>query len=171
MMKTMQRITPQVMVLGLIGATALALSACRSTGEEQAAPTTQPGATSRPTTMTASPDAMASDTGAALSASGTFSVRYVTQPSPIPLNEMFAINVQVISTRTNEPADDVSLSVDGRMPEHRHGMNVDPIVTKTGPGSFRVEGMLFHMPGRWEIHFDLTRGGMTERAWYEVFLE
>lgn len=167
---TMQRMIRNLVLFGLISGIGLALSSCRSNGEKQAAPTTQPGPASRPST-TASPDAMESETGAALSASGAYSVRYFTQPSPIPLNEMFAINVHIINTRTNEPADDVSLSVDGRMPEHRHGMNVDPIVTKTGPGTFRVEGMLFHMPGRWEIHFDLTRGGMTERAWYEVFLE
>ena len=31
--------------------------------------------------------------------------------------------------------------------------------------------MLFHMAGRWEIYFDITRGGITSRAQDEITLE
>jgi hypothetical protein len=56
-----------------------------------------------------------------------------------------------------------SLRVDAQMPEHRHGMNYRPAVTATAPGTYRAEGMLFHMPGRWDIAFDVVVGGRSER--------
>jgi hypothetical protein len=41
------------------------------------------------------------------------------------------------------------------MPEHRHGMNYKPGIRPVGAGRFRAEGLMFHMPGRWEFVFDL----------------
>jgi cytochrome c peroxidase len=46
-----------------------------------------------------------------------------------------------------------SLKVDAQMPEHRHGMNYAPTVKPIGPGHWRAEGLLFHMPGKWEFVF------------------
>jgi hypothetical protein len=57
------------------------------------------------------------------------------------------------------------------MPHHGHGMNVAPTVKRTRPGEFRVDGMLFHMPGYWELYFDLVQGGTLERAQGTVTLE
>jgi hypothetical protein len=48
-----------------------------------------------------------------------------------------------------------SLKVDAQMPEHRHGMNYRPEVTRVAPGHWRVEGLMFHMPGRWQLAFEL----------------
>ncbi len=59
----------------------------------------------------------------------------------------------------------------GRMPEHRHGMTRRPVIVRRADGSFTITGMLFHMPGYWEIHFDITREGETERAQLEVDLD
>ena len=49
------------------------------------------------------------------------------------------------------------------MPEHRHGMNYRPEVTQISPGVYRAEGLLFHMPGRWDLTFDIVTGGTTQR--------
>jgi hypothetical protein len=54
------------------------------------------------------------------------------------------------------------------MSAHGHGMNRVPLVTRTGPGHFLVEGLFFHMPGVWQLYFDLTRSGQTERAQFEL---
>jgi hypothetical protein len=45
--------------------------------------------------------------------------------------------------------------VDAHMPEHRHGMNYRPSLKQLAPGRWRAEGLLFHMPGRWELVFDV----------------
>lgn len=47
------------------------------------------------------------------------------------------------------------LVVDAVMPAHQHSMNYTPTVVELGEGAFRVEGMLFHMPGVWEIQMEL----------------
>jgi hypothetical protein len=51
---------------------------------------------------------------------------------------------------------------DARMPAHGHGLNYRPRITAAGPGRFRVEGILFHMPGAWQFVFD-TRAGDAPR--------
>jgi cytochrome c peroxidase len=48
-----------------------------------------------------------------------------------------------------------TLKLDAHMPAHRHGMNYAPSVLKLGPGRWRAEGLLFHMPGRWELVFEI----------------
>ena len=105
------------------------------------------------------------------SAQGSYQVQYVTNPDPIPLNEPFEIEVRVTSLANRSAASGMSLEVDGRMPHHRHGMNRQPTVTARGSGEFHVENMLFHMPGRWELYFDVTSGGQTERAQDVIHLD
>ena len=48
------------------------------------------------------------------------------------------------------------------MPEHRHGMNYRPVVSARS-AAYRAEGMLFHMPGRWDVTFDVEGNGRSER--------
>jgi hypothetical protein len=64
-----------------------------------------------------------------------------------------------------------TLRADAAMPQHGHGMNVAPTMKQVAPGAYRVDGMLFHMPGYWELYFDLSREGIMERAQGAVTLE
>ncbi|MCZ6835732.1 MAG: hypothetical protein O7G85_08160 [Planctomycetota bacterium] len=102
----------------------------------------------------------------------TYRVQWHSLPDPIPLNEPFALEL-VIFENGNDDQDPlrVELAIDGRMPEHRHGMNVFPEVVRGASGSYRVSNMLFHMPGYWQLHFDITVDGVTERAQADVDLE
>ncbi|MFO0873712.1 MAG: FixH family protein [Phycisphaerales bacterium] len=103
---------------------------------------------------------------------GSYIVLFTTKPDPIPANEPFDIVVRIYDARRSQQiVTDADLVVDAAMPEHRHGMNVVPRVRKHNDGSYSASGMLFHMPGRWEIYFDITRKGETERAQAEVVLE
>jgi len=108
--------------------------------------------------------------GFILSASGTYGVVYSSQPGEIPLNQPFTLEVLVVKDKNPLPEEAV-LTVDARMPQHRHGMNRQPLVTARGDGSFLVEGLLFHMPGKWEIYFDISFNGVTERVQKTVELE
>ena len=49
------------------------------------------------------------------------------------------------------------------MPEHRHGMNYAPEVKPLGPGRWRAEGLMLHMPGKWEFVFEVRAAGTTDR--------
>ena len=94
------------------------------------------------------------------------------EPAPIPLNEFFALTVQIHDGSDHEVMlEDVNVRVDAEMPGHRHGMNVRPELSRNANGSFVVEGMLFHMPGRWDILVYVELAGKRERARLEVTLE
>ncbi|MGD9689632.1 MAG: hypothetical protein AB7K52_06500 [Phycisphaerales bacterium] len=111
-------------------------------------------------------------------AGGTYYVTCAPIPDPIPANEMFDLDVRVFADRgMTRPADDIAIIADADMPAHRHGMNLVPRSRRIGAGHFRVSGMLFHMPGRWEIVIEVrslapASAGSTarERARFEVLV-
>lgn len=76
--------------------------------------------------------------------------------APIAVGRHFAIEVQVCPTSA------VLVRVDATMPEHRHGMNYRPSVKRVGDGRWRAEGLMLHMPGRWELRLDLQSAGRTD---------
>lgn len=73
-------------------------------------------------------------------------------PAPLPLNAPFALEIALCAKQGGAAP---MPAIDAWMPAHRHGMNYRPSVSATGPGSWRAEGLLFHMPGRWELRFAL----------------
>lgn len=72
--------------------------------------------------------------------------------TPIAVGRHFSIDVAACAKNGTAPE---NLKVDALMPEHRHGMNYAPTVTKTGAGLWHAEGLMFHMPGKWEFVFEL----------------
>jgi cytochrome c peroxidase len=72
-------------------------------------------------------------------------------PTPA-VGSHFAIEIGACAKAGAPPE---ALTVDAHMPEHRHGMNYRPSVTRLAPGRWRAEGLMFHMPGRWELVFTL----------------
>jgi hypothetical protein len=103
-----------------------------------------------------------------ISNDGTNRVRWSHPDGELEFGERFKMTVDV--ERTDGEPMLASLAIDSRMPEHSHGMKREPRIVELAPGRFEVSGMLFHMPGYWEIYFDLTRGAVTERAQVPVDL-
>src|SRR5262245_20572102 len=94
-------------------------------------------------------------------------VLYRTAPPTIAIGQFFA--VEAVICAAGAPAV-TALRVDARMPEHRHGMNYRPRVVAAGEGRYRAEGLLFHMPGRWQLLFEVERGSRIERLETDVVL-
>jgi hypothetical protein len=88
-------------------------------------------------------------------------VAYATKPQPIVVGQHFVVDF-VVCPRAGAAAPQ-SVRVDANMPAHRHGMNYRAGVTSAGQGAYRAEGLLFHMPGRWDLTFDVVSGSTTER--------
>jgi hypothetical protein len=42
-------------------------------------------------------------------------------------------------------------------------MNYRAVVVAQGPAQYRADGLMFHMPGRWDLLFDLVTAAGTER--------
>ncbi|MBI3856677.1 MAG: FixH family protein [Planctomycetes bacterium] len=99
---------------------------------------------------------------------GGYTVTLEASPDPIPMNQLFDLTIRVAS-KGGAPAP--AVEVDARMPAHGHGMNRVPKVTRQADGSYKAEGMLFHMPGHWELYVDLSQGGKTERTQVDVDLK
>ena len=93
---------------------------------------------------------------------GKYTVAYATSPSPVVVGQHFRVDVAVCAKAGAPAARD--LRVDATMPEHRHGMNYRASVTSPRPGEWRAEGLLFHMPERWDLTFDVVAGGATQRV-------
>lgn len=89
--------------------------------------------------------------------------------SRIPMAKHFALEVQL--------CDKAGVSVahlrkaDATMPEHRHGMNYRPRITSLGDGRFRVEGMMFHMAGHWQLVFEVQAGKEATRLTDDVQID
>ena len=78
----------------------------------------------------------------------------------IQVGEFFRLEIAVCS-REGQPTVR-TLRIDAQMPEHRHGMDYRATVRPQGPERFVAEGLLLHMPGRWEFSFDLNVGADRE---------
>jgi hypothetical protein len=82
----------------------------------------------------------------------------------ITVGRHFALEVQLC------PASAVLARVDATMPEHRHGMNYRPSIKPLGNGLWRAQGLMFHMPGRWELRLDVQGTTGTEQLLQTIHL-
>jgi hypothetical protein len=89
--------------------------------------------------------------------------------SRIPMAKHFALDVQLCDR------DGISVALlkkaDATMPEHRHGMNYRPVIAPLGGGRFRVEGMMFHMAGHWQLSFEVQTGKEVARLIHDVQID
>ena len=100
--------------------------------------------------------------------SSHYLVAFRPEPIRIEVGEPFTLLLNVC-TKSDNPAELVA--VDANMPDHRHGMNYRPTIVSVGEGRYRVEGMVFHMPGRWEINMDVRAGEESERLSHELVVK
>ena len=98
-----------------------------------------------------------------------YEIVFAAVPAPIKAGKLFALDIAVCP-RGGAGAPD-ALAVDAVMPEHRHGMNYRPVVVARGAGLYRADGLMFHMPGRWDLLFDLVTSTGTERLTATTHLE
>lgn len=149
----------------LLGAAAACGSGDGSAGEGA----TSAGAGAR---ETPSPEEMRGDPLEALSSRGTFLARVTPLVASIPMNEAFGVSLTLTDPETGEVFSDYDeVSIDARMPAHKHGMLRDVDLNPQPDGTLRADGLLMHMYGHWEIHVDVMRGGRFERAQIDVRLQ
>lgn len=101
--------------------------------------------------------------GAPLQA-GPVHLAWRAEPVQISTGQPFSLQVQVC------PAQAVLSRVDATMPDHRHGMNYKPSLQDLGGGRWRVDGMLWHMGGRWELRFEVLHGSAMHTLRQDVVL-
>jgi len=102
------------------------------------------------------------------SVGGRYVVCWRAESGTLPRNQDCALEVWVFEG--TEPVPGLAISVRGWMPEHGHGMLRVPRTVDQGDGSYRVEGVLLHMRGRWQLAFDLLRESQADVAQCEFEL-
>lgn len=91
---------------------------------------------------------------------------YRTTPAKLAVGKPFA--VELVVCPKDPQARITSIEVDARMPEHRHGMNYTATVKPQADGRYRAEGLMFHMPGRWEFMFDIRDAQGVEHLTHDT---
>jgi YtkA-like len=91
---------------------------------------------------------------------------FVPRPAPAPVGRHFDVDFVVCAGAA--ALDATKIQVDADMPAHRHGMNYRAAVSALGPGVYRAQGLMFHMPGRWRLIFDVALDGRSLRLTREL---
>lgn len=106
-----------------------------------------------------------------LSENGTFSVSYTASTEAVPVNQMHEWTLHV-ETADGQPVENATITVDGDMPQHGHGLPTRPQVTRyLGDGDYLVEGMKFQMSGWWVMDFTITANGQTDAVRFNMHLQ
>lgn len=101
---------------------------------------------------------------------GHFRLTVLPELDPIPINRIHTWTVEVTDP-DGRPVEGARVVIDGDMPEHQHGLPTVPRMTgETAPGTYRVEGMKFSMPGYWVVIVHVWSEGVTDRATLELTL-
>jgi len=104
-------------------------------------------------------------TRSAPTTNGRFLVTLEGDPPGPPLNQPFSLRLraeQVLPEPQSAPVRKVQFHA--LMPDHDHGMQRTPRLTQTAPGEYLVEGLLFHMRGRWVVLVDVFAGSASGQA-------
>jgi hypothetical protein len=106
-----------------------------------------------------------------LSDNGVFMAAWSSNPAAPPLSKVHTWTVHVEST-DGQPVEGASITVDGGMPQHGHGLPTSPQVTRDlGNGDYLVEGMKFQMPGWWQVRFHISAGAQTDTITFNLTLQ
>lgn len=102
--------------------------------------------------------------------SGIYQVRYTPESASIPINQIHSWTIH-IETPDGRPVEGATISVDGDMPQHLHGLPTAPQVTQDlGGGTYLVEGLKFHMPGWWVVDYTITAADQTDTVRFNLQL-
>lgn len=107
-----------------------------------------------------------------LSDNGQYQVSFASNLDPIAINQMHSW-VLSVTTAEGQPVENATISVDGGMPQHGHGLPTRPEVTEElGNGDYLVEGLRFQMGGWWELSFTITdESGQSDSITFNIQLE
>ena len=102
---------------------------------------------------------------------GVFRVSYMPSTGRIPINQMHEWTVHV-ENADGTPVEDATITVNGDMPQHGHGLPTSPRVTEyLGNGDYLVEGLKFQMGGWWLMDFTITANGQTDAVHFNMMLK
>jgi hypothetical protein len=82
--------------------------------------------------------------------------------------KMYTLQVSVANT-AGEAITNATITIDGGMPQHGHGLPTRPRVTKNhGDGKYEISGLRFNMGGWWELKLTITTPAGTDTVTFNL---
>jgi hypothetical protein len=79
--------------------------------------------------------------------------------------------VLTLTTQDGKSVDGATVTVDGGMPQHGHGLPTSPQVSAyLGDGRYRIEGVKFNMGGWWELKLAISAPPGADRVTFNLVL-
>jgi hypothetical protein len=89
---------------------------------------------------------------------------------PLRVRRLQSVPV-LITDAEGRPVEQATISVDGGMPEHAHGLPTQPRVTRAlGGGVYEIEGVRFSMGGWWELRLAIDSPAGADRVTFNLSL-
>ena len=105
------------------------------------------------------------------SAGGLYRLAVDPAPASIDINRLHRWTLH-LTDASGAPVSGAEFEVTGGMPEHNHGLPTQPIVTnEISAGTYRLEGMRFHMHGYWEIRIRVSAEPGNDSVLLELNLD
>jgi YtkA-like len=96
------------------------------------------------------------------------SVRPDVTPIPVRRLQRWTLHLATID---GQPVDSATITMDGGMPQHGHGLPTSPRVTQAlGNGDHLIEGVKFNMGGWWVVRFAITSSAGTDTVSFNLGL-
>ena len=108
-------------------------------------------------------------TGPRKSAQGLY-VATLQGATDLQPRKMYTLQATV-ADQSGQPVTGASITVDGGMPQHGHGLPTRPRVTKElGDGAYEISGVRFNMGGWWEVKLTITSPAGTDTVTFNLSL-
>lgn len=99
-----------------------------------------------------------------------YQMQIKSQVEPVAINRIHAWELELRDAKGGLVSD-ATITIDGGMPAHHHGLPTAPRVTEIlGPGRYLLEGMKFQMGGTWEVKFQIEADSGKETLTLEFAL-
>ena len=96
------------------------------------------------------------------------SVRPDIMPIPVRRLQRWTLHIDTVDGR---PVDVATITMNGGMPQHGHGLPSAPRVTQAmGNGDHLVEGVKFNMGGWWVVRFAIASAAGTDTVTFNLSL-
>jgi hypothetical protein len=93
-----------------------------------------------------------------------------SKSKPVVINQIHSWII-FVRNKNGDPVNNADIRVDGAMPEHDHGLPTLPQVTRhSGNGEYLLEGMKFHMHGRWQLTISISANGNDDTVVFDLNL-
>jgi hypothetical protein len=107
-------------------------------------------------------------TGPRTSANGLYTVT-LQGAEKLAARKMYTLQAVVVTGADPRPVADATITIDGGMPQHGHGLPTRPRVTKNlGGGAYEISGLRFNMGGWWELKLTITSAAGTDTVTFNL---